>query len=336
MTATAADWKRYYGFTRTPFSKRIAPTQAFASPGHQEAAARIRWIIDEQAIGVVTGEVGVGKTLAARAAVADLDACRHTVIYVANPAAGARGLHQQLAYALGVAPRFHRGALIAQTADLLTRERDERDKHVALIIDEAHLLDADQLEQVRLLTNADMDAVTPLAIVLLGQPTLRRVLRRGSYAALDQRIAVRYQLPPLDAAASADYLRHHLAVAGRSDPLFADDATAAIAHAARGLPRQIGNVTCSTPRATATSRRGCRRPSRRSSRAGSAGRRRCDPASPSSVVVRAPSARSCRRGRVPVRPRPAGSSWRRSPAPCGRAARVRVTLSTRTIPSPSR
>jgi type II secretory pathway predicted ATPase ExeA len=81
-----------------------------------------------------------------------------------------------------------------------------------------------------------------LAIVLLGQPTLRRVLRRGSYAALDQRIAVRYKLNPLDTTATADYLRHHLAVAGRSDPLFADGATTAMAHAARGLPRQIGNL----------------------------------------------------------------------------------------------
>jgi len=238
----ATDWKRYYGFTATPFSKKLAPSQFLGLPGHLEAAARIRWIIDEHTIGVITGEVGVGKTLAARAAVAALDASRHTIIYIANPAVGARGLHQQLAHALGVAPRFHRGALITQTADLLARERDERDKHTVLIIDEAHLLDPDQLEQARILTNTDMDADTHLAIVLLGQPTLRRILRRGSYAALDQRIATRYHLQPLNPAHTSDYIRHHLSIAGRSDPLFADDATNAIAHAARGLPRQIGNL----------------------------------------------------------------------------------------------
>ncbi len=241
MTA-ATDWKRYYGFSRTPFSKQLAPTQVLAHPGHLEAAARIRWLIDEQTIGLVTGEVGVGKTLATRCAVADLDASRHTIIYIANPAVGARGIHQQIAYALGVAPRFHRGALIAQTAELLARERDERDKRTVLVIDDAHLLDADQLEQVRLLTSDQMDSTSLLAIVLLGQPTLRRTIRRGSYAALDQRIAVRYQLHPLSAAQTADYVRHHLTLAGRSDPLFADDATTAIAHAARGLPRQIGNL----------------------------------------------------------------------------------------------
>jgi type II secretory pathway predicted ATPase ExeA len=241
-TGAAAEWKRYYGFTRTPFSKSIAPSQVFAHPGHLEAAARIRYTIDEQTIGLVTGDVGAGKTVAARAAVADLDQSQHTIIYVSNPGVGARGLHQQISLALGVAPRFHRGTLIAQTADLLTRERDERDKHTVLVIDEGHLLDADQLEQIRLITNSAMDADSVLAVVLLGQPALRRVIRRGPYTALDQRIATRYHLQPLTSPQTAGYIRHHLAIAGRSDPLFADDAVAAIGHAARGLPRQIGNL----------------------------------------------------------------------------------------------
>jgi type II secretory pathway predicted ATPase ExeA len=241
-TTSATNWKRYYGFSRTPFSKQLAPAQVFAHPGHLQAAARIRWMIDETAIGLVTGEVGAGKTLAARVAVAGLDQSRHTIIYIANPAVGARGLHQQLAHALGVAPRFHRGALIVQTAHLLARERDERDKRVALIVDEAHLLDSDQLEQLRMLSSAAMDSDSPLAIALLGQPTLRRLIHRGSYAALDQRIAVRYHLDPLTGPQTGDYIRHHLAIAGRCDPLFADDAINAIGHAARGLPRQIGNL----------------------------------------------------------------------------------------------
>lgn len=242
VTTPATDWKRYYGFSRTPFSKTLAPAQVLAHPGHLEAVARIRWLIDEQTIGLVTGEVGVGKTLAARCAVADLQASRHTVVYLANPAVGARGIHQHIAYALGVAPRFHRGALIAQSAELLARERDERDKTTVLVIDDAHLLDADQLEQARLLSSDQMDSASLLAVVLLAQPALRRKIRRGSFAALDQRIAVRYHLAPLTGDDTGDYLRHHLQIAGRADPLFADDAVAAIAHAARGLPRQIGNL----------------------------------------------------------------------------------------------
>ena len=87
-----------------------------------------------------------------------------------------------------------------------------------------------------------MDADNLAAILLIGQPSLRRHIRRGSFAALDQRIAVRCQLDPLDIDTTTGYLTHHLALAGRTDPLFADDATTAICQAARGLPRQIGNL----------------------------------------------------------------------------------------------
>lgn len=235
-------WKRYWGFSRTPFTKKLAASEVFQHPGHGEAVARIRWVIDEGGIGLVTGEVGAGKTVAARAALTTLDQASHTVVYLTNPLIGARGLHHHLVTALGITPRFHRPALIAQTTELLARERDERDKQVVLIVDESHLLDADQLEQLRLLTSLDMDADSPLALLLLGQPTLRRMLRRGSFAALDQRIAVRYQLNPLDAGHAAGYITHHLSLAGRSDPIFADDAMASICQAARGLPRQIGNL----------------------------------------------------------------------------------------------
>jgi len=241
-TETVGGWKRYWGLSRTPFSKKLAPSELFDHPGHREAVARIRFAIDETAICLVTGEVGAGKTVAVRAAVDRLDAAAHTIIYVGNAGIGARGIHQHIAYQLGVAPRFHRGALIAQTQELLARERDERHKHPVLICDEAHLCDADQLEQLRMLTSLDLDADSPLALVLIGQPTLRRTLRRGSFAALDQRIAVRCQLNPLETDQVAGYLTHHLKLCGRADTIFADDAVAAIAHAARGLPRQIGNL----------------------------------------------------------------------------------------------
>ena len=68
-----------------------------------------------------------------------------------------------------------------------------------MVVDEAHLLSAEQLEELRLLTNSEMDSVRPFAGILVGQPQLRRRLRLGSFAALDQRIALRYELPGMDA-----------------------------------------------------------------------------------------------------------------------------------------
>jgi hypothetical protein len=80
-----------------------------------------------------------------------------------------------------------------------------------------------------------MDAESPLALLLVGQPTLARQLRMGVFAALDQRIATRYQIAPMDLGESVDYLRHHLALVGRSDPLVAEDAIARLHKASLGL-----------------------------------------------------------------------------------------------------
>jgi type II secretory pathway predicted ATPase ExeA len=93
-----------------------------------------------------------------------------------------------------------------------------------------------------LLTSAEMDANSPLALLLVGQPTLARQLRLGIFAALDQRVATRYQIAPMDLAESAKYLQHHLALAGRNDPLLADDARARLHKASLGLPRALNNA----------------------------------------------------------------------------------------------
>ena len=180
--------------------------------------------------------------MAARVALGELDSSRHTVIYLGNPAIGARGLYTCIVSHLGQVPRFHRCSLIPQAQDALAAEVAERGRKVVLIVDEAHLLAADQLEELRLLTNADMDSANPFALVLAGQPTLRQRLRLGAFAALDQRVALRYALPPLSQPDTADYIAHHLKLAGRSDTLFSDDAVARIHKASRGLPRAVNNL----------------------------------------------------------------------------------------------
>jgi type II secretory pathway predicted ATPase ExeA len=232
----------HYGFARMPFGRDLAPGMLHHHPSHDEAVARIRWCVNEANLGVVTGEVGSGKTVAVRAAVAALDVSRHTIIYLGNPAVGARGLYAAIITTLGGVPRFHKAALIPQATDALAVETNERGRRVVIIVDEAHLLDPIQLEELRLLTNADMDSRSPFACLLVGQPTLRRRIKLGAFAALDQRIALRYSLAGMDLEATAGYIRHHLELAGRSDTMFSDDAIALIHQTSRGLPRAVNNL----------------------------------------------------------------------------------------------
>ncbi|MGW1617066.1 ExeA family protein [Streptomyces sp. NPDC002285] len=139
-------------------------------------------------------------------------------------------------------PEPHRSTLISQAADALATEHAERGRVPVLVIDEAHLLDHEQLEAVRMLTNHDTDSTSPLTCLLVGQPTLRRNIKLGMLAALDQRIAIRYNMPPTTGEETTSYLAHHLALAGRSDTLFSDDAITLIHDTARGCPRAVNNL----------------------------------------------------------------------------------------------
>src|SRR5664279_4600041 len=234
--------KSTYGFTKTPFGRGLAPQMLHRHGTHAEAAARIDWCISERGLGVVTGEVGAGKTVAVRAALAGLDSSRNTVIYLVNPTVGGRGLYSCIVTALGGIPRFHKAALIPQTMDLLAAEEHERGRHTTVVLDEAHLLGADQLEELRLLTNSEMDSHSPFACLLVGQPTLRRRIKLGTFAALDQRITLRYAMNGMTDKETASYITHHLKLAGRSDTLFSDAAISLIHQVSRGLPRAVNNI----------------------------------------------------------------------------------------------
>ena len=90
-----------------------------------------------------------------------------------------------------------------------------------------------------------MDSRSPFAGILQGQPSLARQLRLGVFAALDQRIAVRYHIGPMDLGDSTAYLRHHPALAGRSDQLFADDAIIRLPRQSNGIPRALNTPAVS-------------------------------------------------------------------------------------------
>jgi len=234
--------RSHWGFSRNPFGKDLAPSMLHGSVRHQEAVARLSWCITEGAIGVVTGEVGAGKTVAIRAATGALDSSRFSVIYLSNPTIGVRGIYSTIVSALGGSPRFYRVSLCPQARDALSAERAERGRQVVLIVDEAHLLDSECLEELRMLTCADMDSASPMSLLLVGQPTLRRRIKLGQFAALDQRIALRYVLSGMERKETGDYVDHHLKLAGRSDTLFSDDAIDLIHQVSRGLPRSVNNL----------------------------------------------------------------------------------------------
>ena len=141
-----------FGLARMPFGRDLPPSRLHRHRDCGEAAARIAWAVADKTICMVTGEVGTGKTVAIRAAVADLDPASHTVIYVGNPSTGVRGILAHVVTALGGKPVHGTAALAVQAWNVLAGEAAERGRTPVLVIDEAHLLDHDQLESIRLMT----------------------------------------------------------------------------------------------------------------------------------------------------------------------------------------
>ena len=233
-----------------PYGRGLAPGMLFGSVDHAQAAARIGYGIATRGITVITGEVGVGKTVAARAAIDRAEPARHHLIYIPDPTVGARGIYHHIVTALGGRPHFHNAALVPQARDALAAEHAERGRVPILLIDEAHLISHDTLEALRLLTNHRLDTESPFATVLLGQPTLAAKMALGILAALEQRITVRRHMTGMTSEETAGYIRHHLQLAGRSDPLFTDDAVALIHQAGRGKPRAINRLAISALIAT--------------------------------------------------------------------------------------
>lgn len=239
-------FQEFYGFTRLPFSKTIATADLFVTAGQKELAARLTYLVRERGFGLITGEIGSGKSTAVRAFTASLDFNRYVVLYLANPTMGITGLYRDLLLGLGHEPPFSRPRLVAAIRaaceDLLANKR----RAPVVILDEAHLLTQPMFEQLRLLFSTHMDSQSLATVILVGQPDLRRTLGLTVHEAFTQRLTVRYHLGPLDLQETVGYIKHHIRVAGYTTaPLFSDDALARIFEYTKGLPRRINQV-CTT------------------------------------------------------------------------------------------
>lgn len=234
-------YESYYGLSRSPFSKNISPSELFVHPGHDEVVARLSYLVKQKAIGILTAEVGCGKSVALRALASSLDGSRNAIVYF-NSLAGLRGFYLQLIQALGGVPKYLRAHQTAQVKELIEIQVADKRKNLVIIVDEAHLLSIELLEDLRLLTNDDMDSTGKFSLILSGQPTLRQKLNLTQMTALSQRVALRCQLKGLTLEETAGYMRHHLSLAGRSDPLFSDDAISLIHSSSAGIPRRINNL----------------------------------------------------------------------------------------------
>lgn len=168
--------KDYFGLSETPFTRYVPPANLYRGQAWQELAARLDHAVRNRALGVITGEVGAGKSTAVRALASRLDPVRYPFIYIAASCLEPRVFYREVLSQFGVTPAYHQRDARRQFDRLLLDAYENQGKQPVLVIDEAHLLSASMLAEVRFLTNFQFDSLSPFALILVGQPELRAVL----------------------------------------------------------------------------------------------------------------------------------------------------------------
>jgi len=235
-------YAEYFGLREKPFRKTPDPRYLFMAEGHEEALEQLLFAVEEMELALLTGEVGVGKTLLTRALM-DRLGDSHEIGMILNPRLPPRQFLSAVAAELGVAePRFRSNDLLDQIHERLLA-LDEAGRPALLIVDEAHLIPGRAtFEEIRLLTNFQLDDRNLIAVVLAGQPELRARLEKKAFRALTQRIGADFHLRPLDAAEAAQYVRHRVSVASGPEDLFSPGAVDRLHQASGGIPRVLNHL----------------------------------------------------------------------------------------------
>ena len=235
-------YEAYWQLSEPPFDNSPNPKFFYLSPEHEEALVRLVYTVrHRKGCGMLTGEYGCGKTTLSRALIQRLEAERYEIGLLTNPSWNNIDFLREALYQLGhETSEKSKPELLHMLNDVFFRHyREGRD--TVIIVDEAQLLDDEGVfEELRLLMNFQTDDRFLVTLLLIGSPELREKVRRLKH--LDQRITIRYHLNTLDDAHTSAYVAHRLKMAGRTTPIFTEEAVKLIFDFTRGTPREINNL----------------------------------------------------------------------------------------------
>jgi type II secretory pathway predicted ATPase ExeA len=234
----------HFGLRQRPFPATPDGACYYPATTHERALARLGGgLADGEGILLLAGVPGTGKTLLGQVLLERLANGTSTAFLTNTHFANRAAFFQALLFDLGLPHegRSEQELRLALTEHLL--KTFAMGGPTVIVVDEAQHLDTDLLEELRLLGNLESAAGKAVQVILIGQPALLDRLALPCLAALRQRIAVRALLEPLAVQEAADYLLHHVRIAGgRSESIFTDEALELLSRASAGIPRLLSQA----------------------------------------------------------------------------------------------
>ena len=231
----------YWGMARLPFPKNTDPSGTFMNTRMEQALKRMNQLLYTREIGVVIGEAGNGKTTLMDVFLSRISSTQYKIIPVPVPQNKPRELYRSISSAMGVNTSWF-GADALKVVDLLTYSFIESNRPNLILIDEAHILSAATLNELRLLTNTKVKNESLITLILFGQPSLSSTLKLPSMIPLAQRVGAWISLGALTEEESLQYLDWHTRNAGAQRELFSPAAKKAIYRQAQGNPRMMNRL----------------------------------------------------------------------------------------------
>jgi general secretion pathway protein A len=238
-------YNAFFGFTENPFNLSPDPSFLFRSAQHEEVLANLIYgVQSRKGFIVLTGEVGTGKTTMLECLRDFLESQQVAYASIFNSRLTPEQFFEMAAYDFDLRCLRTSKTEVLFALNQMLIDRANSGRNTVLIVDEAHNLDWEVLEEIRLLGNLENRRGKLMQIVLAGQQELDRKLEAPEYRQLKQRVALRCTLKPLQMQESIDYINSRLVIAGmKNQDVFPREILAETHYRAQGIPRLI-NAIC--------------------------------------------------------------------------------------------